>query len=707
MLGAVLGDIIGSYYEWNNVKTKDFPLVTNQTRYTDDTVMTLAVAKWLLEDPAHSEAQLIHCMQKLGRTHIRSGYGGRFKEWLMSNSPQPYNSWGNGSAMRVSPVGLFAKSEKEARELARITASVSHNHLEGIKGAEAVAVAVYTNRYHAKRPLDFRKKNTKLTLERLFDYNLNRLLDEIRPTYQFDVSCQGSVPEAIIAYLESESIEDCVRNAISIGGDSDTIAAIACSIFMAGENSDKEGNEWTKKFDKYLPNDLKCIMYDFEDFVFPKKPTFNSYAVKEWLYAGEYPGDRKDEKAKLKLSQFMRFGITHFIDLTEEGELSPYAPLLYEGASHHRFPIVDQGVPNSIEDVRKLVSAIRQIHEDNPDAKVYIHCWGGVGRTGTIIGCFLATELGTDYTDTIQELKRRWSDCPKSDRRISPENSLQYDFIHQYVNRHRQMDKRYTPERISILAENEIFVFGSNLAGAHAGGAARLAYERFGAEWGKGVGLHGKTYAIPTMQGGIETIKPYVNGFIRFATEHTELTFLVTRIGCGIAGFKDEEIAPLFKEALNKENIILPKEFADILGREANDDPFFLERFVKAQERMYELALAEIEDGQKKLHWIWYIFPQLSVLGRSQNSKYYGISGIEEAEAYLKHPILGERLREVTNTLLLHNEKSAVEIFGETDAMKVRSCMTLFSEVSPKDIFDDVIASFYHGVYDKATLEWM
>lgn len=114
------------------------------------------------------------------------------------------------------------------------------------------------------------------------------------------------------------------------------------------------------------------------------------------------------------------------------------------------------------------------------------------------------------------------------------------------------MNKRYTPERISILAENEIFVFGSNLAGAHAGGAARLAYDRFGAVWGKGVGLHGKTYAIPTMQGGIETIKPYVTGFIRFATEHTELTFLVTRIGCGIAGFKDEEIAPLFKEALNK-----------------------------------------------------------------------------------------------------------------------------------------------------------
>ena len=173
MLGAVLGDIIGSYYEWNNVKTKDFPLVTSQTRYTDDTVMTLAVAKWLLEDPARSEKQLIHCMQKQGRTHIRAGYGGRFKEWLMSNNPQPYNSWGNGSAMRVSPVGLFAESEAEARELARLTASITHNHPEGIKGAEAVAVAVFYNRRLARLSFKTRKRITKHRIEELFGYNLS------------------------------------------------------------------------------------------------------------------------------------------------------------------------------------------------------------------------------------------------------------------------------------------------------------------------------------------------------------------------------------------------------------------------------------------------------------------------------------------------------------------------------------------------------
>lgn len=437
MLGAVLGDIIGSYYEWNNVKTKDFPLTTSKTRYTDDTVMTLAVAKWLMEDPTHSEYQLIRCMQKLGRTHIRAGYGGSFKEWLLSANPQPYGSWGNGSAMRVSPVGLFAEYESEARNLARLTAAVTHNHPEGIKGAEAVAVAVFYNRHLSWQPLEIRKKITKNTIERYFGYNLNRSLEEIRPTYQFDVSCQGSVPEAIIAYLESESIEDCVRNAISIGGGSDTIAAIACSIFMAGENSGKEGNKWTNTFDKYLPNDLKCIMCEFENFVFPQKPTFNSYVVTDWLYAGEYPGDRNEEKAKLKLRQFKRFGITHFIDLTEDGELVPYEQLIL-GIRYMRFPIVDQSVPQSIESVQELIKTITRIHDEHSTNKVYIHCWGGVGRTGTIVGCFLASMLGTDYNATIKELERLWADCPKSANRVSPENLEQHNFIAKFIE---ELDK--------------------------------------------------------------------------------------------------------------------------------------------------------------------------------------------------------------------------------------------------------------------------
>lgn len=432
MLGAVLGDIIGSAYERFNVKSKDFPFKTIGTRYTDDSVMTLAVAKWLMEDPTHCEEKLISCMQDLGRRHIRAGYGGTFINWLLSDNPQPYNSWGNGSAMRVSPVGLYAETETEALRLAEITAKITHSHPEGIKGAKAVASAVFINKNNASNPLELRKQLTKEYIESNFNYDLDRTLDEIRPTYRFDVSCQGSVPEAIIAYLESESVEDCARNAVSIGGDSDTIAAIACSIFMAGEHSCKEENSWTIDFDRYLPRDLKSIMYEFEHFVFPQKPTFNSYAVNDWLYAGEYPGDRNEDKAKLKLRQFERFGITHFIDLTEEGELVPYEPLLH-GMQYMRFPIVDQSVPQSIESVQYLVKTINKIHANNSSAKVYIHCWGGVGRTGTIVSCYLASALGTDYNATIKELECLWADCPKSEKRDSPENSEQRDFIANFI----------------------------------------------------------------------------------------------------------------------------------------------------------------------------------------------------------------------------------------------------------------------------------
>lgn len=166
-----------------------------------------------------------------------------------------------------------------------------------------------------------------------------------------------------------------------------------------------------------------------------RKPTYNSYAVNDWLYAGEYPGDKDVRKAQEKLDEFIAFGITHFIDLTEEGELCPYAQLLpSDSVCHRRFPIIDQSVPDSIEEVRKLIDEIKQIHDENPEAKVYIHCWGGVGRTGTIVGCFLASELKADYETTIRELKRLWSDCPKSERRISPENNMQFDFIRRYVN---------------------------------------------------------------------------------------------------------------------------------------------------------------------------------------------------------------------------------------------------------------------------------
>ena len=186
-------------------------------------------------------------------------------------------------------------------------------------------------------------------------------------------------------------------------------------------------------------------------------------------------------------------------------------------------------------------------------------------------------------------------------------------------------NRGYTPERISELKQNEVFVFGSNLAGAHGGGAARLAYDKFGAIWGKGTGLQGQSYAIPTMQGGVETIRPYVDEFVRFAKSHPEFKFYVTQIGCGIAGFRIRDIAPLFQVAIDVENVILPQSFVTELQ---NEDKYNLSRFVSAQTSDYEQALKEVKEGAKRSHWIWYVFPQLKKLGFSWNSNYYGISGL-------------------------------------------------------------------------------
>ena len=225
MLGAIIGDIVGSVYEWNNIKTKEFPLFSEKCFFTDDTVMTIAVADALLN--GGTPDNFIDSMKSIGRLYPRAGYGGGFRKWLFSDDRKPYNSWGNGSAMRVSPCGWFAKSIGEAEALAERSAAVTHNHPEGIKGAQATAAAIYLARL--EEPMD----RIREYLERKYSYNLSRTLDEIRPEYAFNESCQGTVPEAIIAFLESHGFEDAIRNAISLGGDSDTLAAITGGIAEA------------------------------------------------------------------------------------------------------------------------------------------------------------------------------------------------------------------------------------------------------------------------------------------------------------------------------------------------------------------------------------------------------------------------------------------------------------------------------------------
>lgn len=241
MLGAIFGDIVGSIYERHNVKRTDFQFITRYSHPTDDSIMTLAVAKALMETwdvwsdtsvlSSDRELAVLNAltvnMQSMGRAYPNAGYGGAFRRWIWSKDPQPYGSWGNGSAMRVSPVGWLCNTLDDVLRLAALTASVTHNSVEGIKGAQAIASCVFLARSGMS------KSEMKQVCADLFGYNLSRTLDEIRPGYTFDVSCQGSVPEAIIAFMESDSYEDAIRLAVSLGGDSDTIACMAGAIAEA------------------------------------------------------------------------------------------------------------------------------------------------------------------------------------------------------------------------------------------------------------------------------------------------------------------------------------------------------------------------------------------------------------------------------------------------------------------------------------------
>lgn len=226
MLGAIIGDIAGSRYERKNIKSKDFPFFSLWDSMTDDSIMTLAVARALLscrEDQTDLSQQAIASMQDLGRKFPDCGFGGHFYGWIFSSCPLPYGSWGNGAAMRVSPCGWAGNSIREVKALSRAVTEVSHNHPEGLKGAEAAAVCVYLARNGCA------KEEIRNYVQKNY-YTLDFTLEEIRDSYRFDVSCQGSVPQAIKAFLESTDFEDSIRNAISIGGDSDTVAAIAGSI---------------------------------------------------------------------------------------------------------------------------------------------------------------------------------------------------------------------------------------------------------------------------------------------------------------------------------------------------------------------------------------------------------------------------------------------------------------------------------------------
>lgn len=261
MFGAILGDIIGSPYErYGGWKRKEFPLFIPASVYTDDSVMTLAVADALMDITPESEdqeilARITGMLRWYGRRYPGAGYGGKFRQWLRTPYPKPYGSYGNGSAMRVSAVGWLFADLDTVRRMAALSAKVTHNHPEGIKGAEATAAAVYLARTGSS------KEKIRDYIQRTFGYDLTRTCDEIRPTYRFDPSCQGTVPQAIRAFLDGENFEDVIRTAISLGGDADTLGAIAGAIAEAyyGVSEEMKQQAYLR-----LPEDLAEVLRRFE-----------------------------------------------------------------------------------------------------------------------------------------------------------------------------------------------------------------------------------------------------------------------------------------------------------------------------------------------------------------------------------------------------------------------------------------------------------
>ena len=254
MIGAIAGDTIGSPYEFAPNKSMDFPLFCTHSMFTDDSVLTIAIADVLLHD-----LDLIDTLKEYSRKYPNAGYGGSYQRWALSDSREPYNSWGNGSAMRTSPIGFFYNKESDVLKAARMCAQVTHNHPEGVRGAQATSLSIYLARQGASK-IDIRKEISKW-----FNYDLSKTINEIRPKYFFDVSCQGSVPQSIIAFLESDDYEDAVRKAVSLGGDADTMACITGGIAEAFYGPIPENIALETR--KRLPDEFLKIIDEFYEVI--------------------------------------------------------------------------------------------------------------------------------------------------------------------------------------------------------------------------------------------------------------------------------------------------------------------------------------------------------------------------------------------------------------------------------------------------------
>ena len=505
--------------------------------YTGHTVMTAAVAEWLMADEGHTARGLVKTMRIFSRRHPspKGGYNPRLAQWLASPNPVPYGGRDCDVAVRATPVGLYARTLDEALDLAKRSAEVTHNHLESIRGAQAVATAVFL----AKEGLC--KEYIRKYIKHKFGYGLDRSVQEAHADGSVDgLSCQALVPVAVTAFLEGGSFDDVVRLAASVGDGSDAAACIAAAIAACHYvvPSSKDGACREKLAEEY---DLLRTLDEFE-----------------WRYA--YGRTLRKMTPADSPYWFWKYGgirLSYEVRLLRDEVVATFADLALRGFS--------------------LEACGAQYGGDSDMRATLLICGGELTRNWLRRGSRAAAMRSKPYNDMFCCNNGRvdWTVVADAFNSLVAELAADVDmrpWLYNYVMHNSRVKvavtsyrPRFTPDNIACLGYDEVFVFGSNLQGVHHGGAARVAFREFGAVMGQGVGLQGQSYAIPTMQGGVDTIRPYVDEFVRFADSHRELVFYVTRIGCGIAGFSDVDIAPLFAAARYMDNVILPRRFCEVI----------------------------------------------------------------------------------------------------------------------------------------------
>lgn len=598
MLGAIIGDIVGSRWEFAPTNDYDFELFSEQNSFTDDTICTIAIADAILRGRDYGESLHDWCGRYL---KPKGGFGARFRQWVESEHPQPYGSYGNGSAMRVSPIGMWF-SGKAVDEEAERSAVCTHNHPFGIKGAQCIASAVNA----ALDIGDGLKSHPEMSKEILDmcvvccnDYGFASCIDLDDYRNRFDETCQGTIPPAFEILNFADDFEDAIRRAVCLGADADTLAAIVGSVaeHLWGIP------EWMKaRAMEYLTPEMRRVVFDFyaalegrEDYKPLRKELRSQQALMHWklgaghmgrAFEGMDPMPPKDRAAKAEDWQVedMPPGSAEWV--CADFWLSPDEMALLrrghipEAQEDHWFMFCDgeriryfrswTGIC-ALEGFYRLEEGRYHVTSVRVNRQLGEFGVNGKGPACELFRYLVCCDAGGDGVSSWQSFIEAWEEQERSnieaDEERAQEQAKLFDLAAAVGKQEIQAmlepwcDRSFAaPEKVDRLDEGEVFVFGSNSQGHHDSGAAMAALKRFGAVYGQGEGLQGRSYAICASE-GLVVLARSINGFLDFARSHPEKMFLVTAVGCGKAGFNAMQVAPLFRPALLLPNVRLPRLF--------------------------------------------------------------------------------------------------------------------------------------------------